>query len=55
MFALEAKEHEKFMQQRQEKILTQLTHLQNKQKQEMKALEIKLDRVYKETDSQRKA
>ena len=51
---LEQKEEAKFMKERQEKIVTQLRHMQKKQQQEMHAIEIKLDRVYKEHDSQRK-
>ena len=35
--------------------MVQLSHLKTKQKQELNALEIKLDRIYKENDSQRKA
>jgi hypothetical protein len=45
---LEQKEEAKFMKERQEKLVTQLRHMQKKQAQEMHALEIKLDRVYKE-------
>lgn len=52
---LEKKEQAKFMKARQEKILVQMNHLKTKQKQELNALEIKLDRIYKENDSQRKA
>ena len=35
--------------------MVQLSHLKTKQKQELNALEIKLDRIYKENDTQRKA
>jgi hypothetical protein len=51
---LEKKEHNKFMKERNDKILTKLTHMKNIQIQEMKALEIKLDRIYKEHDVIRK-
>ena len=51
---LEKKEHNKFMGERNDKILTQLVHMENKQKLEMKALEIRLDRIYKEHDIVRK-
>ena len=42
------------MKVRNEKIQTQLIHMENKQKLEMSALEIKFDRIYKEHDSIRK-
>ena len=42
------------MKERNDKILTKLTHMQNIQTQEMKAMEIKLDRIYKEHDVIRK-
>lgn len=42
------------MKERNDKILTKLTHMKNIQIQEMKALEIKLDRIYKEHDVIRK-
>lgn len=50
----EQKDHNKFMHGRNDKINTQLIHLKNKQAQEMKSLEIKLDKIYKEQDGQRK-
>ena len=45
---------ELYLKSREEKIMIQLTHLKNKQLQEINALEIKLDRIYKETDGKRK-
>lgn len=54
MQKLELKEQQKFLKARHEKILVQLSHLKKKQDQELNALEIKLDRIYKESDSQRK-
>ena len=43
----------KFMKNRQERILTQIMHLKKKQSQEMRELEIKLDRIYKEQERER--
>mmetsp|Transcript_2876 Transcript_2876/g.4903 ORF Transcript_2876/g.4903 Transcript_2876/m.4903 type:complete len:205 (-) Transcript_2876:41-655(-) len=51
---LESRETKRYYDVIQEKIATQLVHLQQKHVQEMKALEIKLDRVYKETENLRK-